>query len=549
MNIRELLIKVGFDGGTTATELDKVDKKTDKVKRSFEALNGVLATLFTGGALVKIASVAEDMQNMDSRITSVTGSAALADSTMREMAAGANLIGIGVGEMGNSVARVIPAIQDFGMTAHDGVGIATNLAAALKANGASAAEAGAVLTQFSQALGSGVLQGDELRSIMEGAPNLYRDMAKAMGVTIAQFKKMSSDGKITSEWLAKFMLSNDKYTKQVAKMPKTIGYAWNTIKNDVSMAIWSVNKQGGVLATISNKILVAWDRVKKGADNLTEALGGPDGVVQMLKNCGEAVLFLGAAFATIKIASMLTSPFGVAVLAVAALAGAFIALKNDYDVWANGGMAAIDWSGWASAAEHFSNILGKVGGALEKMVGVDFTGWNLKAEIKQWIQEFGELGKTINGVLNVLDKLSSGDISGALGAAKDMLNTKTPKPVAGSFADVKDQLTTGASNTLLKPFRDFDAWMGWGPQQAVPDQTKPTGKQGWEDLPTTAPGVNRSTTTVSAPVTNTINAPITINAAPGMNTEGIAAQVRDQLSKAIPVPFNATTLQLTGGAH
>jgi tape measure domain-containing protein len=59
------------------------------------------------------------------------------------------------------------------------------------------------MRQLSQALGSGTLQGDELRSIMERMPIVGQAVARVMGVTTGEIKQLGSEGKITTEVLIK----------------------------------------------------------------------------------------------------------------------------------------------------------------------------------------------------------------------------------------------------------------------------------------------------------------------------------------------------------
>ncbi|AXF58501.1 hypothetical protein DVA43_02480 [Leclercia sp. W6] len=548
MNIRELLIKVGFDGGNADRELNNIDKKTDKVKRGFEALNGVLATLFAAGSLRSLIQTAESMQNLDSRLQAVTGSAAEATAAMQQVHAAANETGIGFAEMGDTVARVIPAVKDFGMTADDSVKIATNLAAALKLNGATAAEAGAVVTQFSQALGSGVLQGDELRSIMEGAPNLYRDMAKAMNVTIGEFKQMSSKGKITSKWLADFMLKNDKYRKQLKEMPKSIGFAWNTIKNDVSAAIWSVNKQGGFLATIANRILKAWDKLKKGADDFVESLGGPDGLIQLMKDCGATAIWMAGAFAAIKIASMLTNPAGAATVAVTALGAAFLLLKNDFEVWQNGGQSAIDWGHWGDQIMRLADAFGLTGDnvkktddALNGLKSFSLADWSVKKEIESISRMFNQLSNTINDTAMTIKALSQGNFDAASYYADRTMkpekyydkNGLTLDPNGrGATVDYADQYYRNELNGKGNP---------------VTPQSAPTTRQGWEGdyVPPQLPGVTNTTTTVNnSPTYN-----VTVNAQTNATAADIGAEVKRQVSAQMPRDRLADSLNKNSGAR
>lgn len=78
---------------------------------------------------------------------------------------------------------------------------------AFKAGGAAASEQAAGILQLSQGLGSGVLQGDELRSVRENAPILAQAIADYYKVSIAGLKKLGEEGQITSEGVFKAILA------------------------------------------------------------------------------------------------------------------------------------------------------------------------------------------------------------------------------------------------------------------------------------------------------------------------------------------------------
>lgn len=80
------------------------------------------------------------------------------------------------------------------------------------------------MLQLTQALGSGKLQGDEFRSIAEAAPLIEQMVAKEMGVTQGQLKKLSSQGAITADVLRDAILHNAKeINAQFESMPMTWG--------------------------------------------------------------------------------------------------------------------------------------------------------------------------------------------------------------------------------------------------------------------------------------------------------------------------------------
>ncbi len=96
-------------------------------------------------------------------------------------------------------ARLTRAGQGFGASQGE-VAIATEtVAKALKVTGASASETESTLIQLGQALTSGRLQGDELRSLSENAPVVAASIAKAFGVTVGQLKELGAQGVLTSD--------------------------------------------------------------------------------------------------------------------------------------------------------------------------------------------------------------------------------------------------------------------------------------------------------------------------------------------------------------
>ena len=66
------------------------------------------------------------------------------------------------------------------------------------------------MLQLSQALGSGVLRGDELNSIFENAPNLIQNIADYLGKPIGEIREMAADGMITAD-----VVKNHGYGKAV----------------------------------------------------------------------------------------------------------------------------------------------------------------------------------------------------------------------------------------------------------------------------------------------------------------------------------------------
>lgn len=98
--------------------------------------------------------------------------------------------------------------------------------------GASATESSNAFLQLTQALGSGVLRGDELNSIFEQAPNLIQTVADYMDVPIGKIREMASDGQITTDIVKNAMFAAaDDIDAKFNSMPLTWGQLWTQYSN------------------------------------------------------------------------------------------------------------------------------------------------------------------------------------------------------------------------------------------------------------------------------------------------------------------------------
>lgn len=98
--------------------------------------------------------------------------------------------------------------------------------------GASATESSNAFLQLTQALGSGVLRGDELNSIFEQAPNLIQTVADYMDVPIGKIREMASDGQVTADIVKNAMFAAaDDIDAKFNSMPMTWGQLWTQYSN------------------------------------------------------------------------------------------------------------------------------------------------------------------------------------------------------------------------------------------------------------------------------------------------------------------------------
>lgn len=136
--------------------------------------------------------------------------------------------------------------------------------------GASTEEASNAMLQLSQALGSGVLRGDELNSIFEQAPNLIQGIADYLDVPIGQIREMASEGQLSADVVKNSILqSADEINKNFKAIPKTWDMVAESAKNTAVMAIQPI------LGEISNAASAVYDQVGEiGNSGVIQQLAG-----------------------------------------------------------------------------------------------------------------------------------------------------------------------------------------------------------------------------------------------------------------------------------
>lgn len=134
--------------------------------------------------------------------------------------------------------RLSIATDQLGLSQADTMRMTELLNKTFQASGASQSEAASAALQLSQALASGVLQGDELRSLRENAPLLALAIADAMGVGIGALKELGAEGKITAEVVSKAILgAGDQIEARFAATSMTVGQALQVLNNQLGRYI------------------------------------------------------------------------------------------------------------------------------------------------------------------------------------------------------------------------------------------------------------------------------------------------------------------------
>lgn len=141
------------------------------------------------------------------------------------------------GDMTDVVARFGNNARDAFGSSEEVVAFANLIQKQMTVAGASTQEASNAMLQLSQALGSGVLRGDELNSIFEQSPNLIQNIADYLDVPIGKIREMAQEGELTSDIVKNAIFAaTDQINADFESMPITWGQVWTMFQNDALMA-------------------------------------------------------------------------------------------------------------------------------------------------------------------------------------------------------------------------------------------------------------------------------------------------------------------------
>lgn len=234
---------------------DEQGRFNQEIQEGVSGAEGLMGTIKrVVGAYVGIQSVGKNL-NMSDELTQTTSRLDLMNNSFNEINGTANetselvnMVYAAAQDARGSLDSMASVVARFGNNARDAFGNSEEVVAfadlvqkQMTIAGASTQEAANAELQLSQALGSGVLRGDELNSIFEQAPNLIQNIADYLDVPIGKIRDMAADGEITGDIVkAAIFSAADDINAKFDEMPMTWGQIWQSMQNTAVMAFQPV---------------------------------------------------------------------------------------------------------------------------------------------------------------------------------------------------------------------------------------------------------------------------------------------------------------------
>lgn len=282
---------------------DRASRMESSVSNSFSDMARKIAQVAgTAFSVRQVQQLVDTWQEAGNKIRAAGVGDAMAGAVQNNIADIATRSRSSFADVADLYARLTRTGKDFGATQGD-VAVATEtVAKALKVSGASASEVQSTLVQLGQALGSGKLQGDELRSLLENAPVVAQAIAKEFGVTVGQLKDLGAEGKLVSDRVFKALVNAaPEVGAAFDKTTGTIADSFTALENAALKFVGNSQNMSNAARIVSGSLGVLaknFDLVAGGATALGAILAArmvSAGLVPLVASVGTAVAGLGVA--------------------------------------------------------------------------------------------------------------------------------------------------------------------------------------------------------------------------------------------------------------
>lgn len=213
----------------------------------------------------RFIEAADAMSQLQARIERLTGSAATASQTMQSLMRISSATGGSLQDTAKLWETLSTALRDTGATNGQIIQLTETLQKIGRIGGSSSEEMANALRQFGQSISSGTVRAEEFNSILEQMPELARQIAAGMGVSVGELRQLMLDGKLTAEdALNAIQKQTGSVNAEFEKLPRTLAQANNALTNSFLSMIDSVNQATGAssgMVTVIDSLTAALDRL------------------------------------------------------------------------------------------------------------------------------------------------------------------------------------------------------------------------------------------------------------------------------------------------
>jgi len=238
-------------GGTERYIRDNVDAQgqfNQEIQQGKEESNKLMQMLKGVAVTYGSLQTVKNVLNISDQMTSTTARLDMMNDGLQSTKELQDMIFLSAERSRGSYQATANAVSKLGLMAGDAFGSSEEIIGFMEQvnkqfiiAGTEASGIDAAMLQLTQAMGSGVLRGEEYNSILEQAPNIIQTIADYLGVSKGKLREMAGEGEITADIVkAAMFAAADETNEKFENMPKTFEQIWTSFENHALMAFQPV---------------------------------------------------------------------------------------------------------------------------------------------------------------------------------------------------------------------------------------------------------------------------------------------------------------------
>jgi tape measure domain-containing protein len=239
-----LLVETRSDSKQAQADLKKLKDSVESIQSSIEnttskfsnfakVIAGTFAALSAGGGLIRLS---DELTNIRTKIQLVTDSQEEFNKSLKDVKSIAISTRSDLSSIASLYSKVARSSKELGIGQADVVKFTRLVSQSVATSGGSLQETNAAIMQLGQALASGRLAGDELRSILENAPPLANEIAKGLNVSIGKLRELGEQGQLSASKVFQAVIKRQAdIEKQFGKVNITFASAIGNLKTSFSI--------------------------------------------------------------------------------------------------------------------------------------------------------------------------------------------------------------------------------------------------------------------------------------------------------------------------
>lgn len=253
----------------TTSALGKLDKNARNAGSGMKNAGGAASGLKTSMSMLagaisvsliiewgkRFLEVADNMTQLQARIARLSTDAKTANETFSSLANIASTTGASLSDTTKLWETLTSSLKEAGATNAQVLNLTDTLQKIGRIGGSSTEEMANALRQFGQSIASGTIRAEEFNSILEQMPELARQIAAGLGISMGELRARMLDGKLTAEDALNAIQDRTSVVNaEFAKLPRSISQATGSLETSFAKMIASINDATGASSTFVSVI-------------------------------------------------------------------------------------------------------------------------------------------------------------------------------------------------------------------------------------------------------------------------------------------------------